>query len=70
MLDLTNEKYLRELPSGFLLTILVSKRVKELKRGATPLIDTPLRDPVHIAFEEIKQGKIEVAKEDENRPTL
>ncbi len=39
-------------------TVLVQKRVKELIRGATRLIDSDAKNLIHVAIEEIKQGKI------------
>lgn len=42
------------------LTVLVQKRVKELVRGAAPLIETKIDDPLEIAIEEILQDKIQL----------
>ena len=67
---LTNEDYLRKVPNDFLLTILVSRRVRELRRGGRPLIETSLKDPIEIAFEEIKQGKVKAKLDDEAEPAL
>lgn len=42
----------------YLLTMMVAKRVKELKAGAKPLVETKQRKPLTIALEEIKAGKV------------
>ena len=39
-------------------TVLVQKRVKELIRGAARLIESDSKNLIHVAIEEIKQGKI------------
>jgi len=67
---LTNEDYLRKVPNDFVLAILVSRRVRELRRGGRPLIETSLKDSVEIAFEEIRQGKIKAKLDDEAEPAL
>lgn len=38
--------------------MMVAKRVKELKAGAKPLVETKQRKPLTIALEEIKAGKV------------
>ena len=42
----------------YLLTMMVAKRVKELKAGAKPLVESKQRKPLMIALEEIKAGKV------------
>lgn len=42
------------------LTVLVQKRIKELVKGAAPLIETKIDDPLEIAIEEILQDKIQL----------
>lgn len=42
----------------YLLSMMVAKRVKELKAGAKPLVETKQRKPLTIALEEIKAGKV------------
>jgi len=69
MPQLTNEEYLKKISNDYILTILVSRRVNELARGSRPLIETKLTNPIEIAFEELRLGKIE-AKADEGPPTL
>lgn len=51
----------------YLLTMMVAKRVKELKAGAKPLVETKQRKPLTIALEEIKAGKVYL-KEKEGPP--
>ncbi len=70
MPEITNEEYLKKTKNDFMLTVLVSRRVRELSRGARPLIETQLKSPVEIAFEEIKQGKVEIKSNDEEQPAL
>ena len=47
----------------FMLTMMISKRVKQLKHGEKPLIKTKQAKFMAIALEEIKQGKIFIKKE-------
>lgn len=42
----------------YLLTMMVAKRIKELKAGAKPLVESKQRKPLMIALEEIKAGKV------------
>jgi len=42
----------------YLLTTMVAKRAKQLFAGAKPLIQTKSKNPVAIALEEVKEGKI------------
>ena len=70
MPELTNENYLRKIPNDFVLTVLVARRVRELSRGAKPLIETTLRSPVEIAFEEIKQGRVKIKSDNEKERAL
>ena len=69
MLDITAEKCLAKIPNNYMLTVILAKRVRELRRGARPLIETKLKNPWEIAMQEIAQGKVEVKYEDE-KPTL
>lgn len=46
-------------------TALLQKRVRELIRGAIPLIDTREKNPIRIAFLEMQQGLIELAPDEE-----
>ena len=69
MLELSVEECLKKIPNNFMLTALLTKRVRELRRGARPLIETKLKKAVEIAMEEIKQGKVEIKFEDA-KPTL
>ena len=42
----------------YLLTMMVAERAKQLFAGAKPLIKTKFKNPVSIALEEIKEGKV------------
>lgn len=46
-------------------TALLQKRVRELIRGAIPLIETREKNPIRIAYEEMRQGLIELVPEEE-----
>lgn len=48
----------------YLLTMMVAKRIKELKAGAKPLVETKQRKPLTIALEEIKAGKVYLKEEE------
>ena len=47
-------------------TVLLQKRVKELTRGAVRLIESDAKNLIHVAMEEIKQGKVGI----ENGPEM
>ena len=49
-------------------TALLQKRVRELIRGAIPLIETREKNPIKIAFLEMQQGLIELAPDEEAPP--
>lgn len=56
--------------SKFRLVILASKRAKQLLRGAKRKVDLNAENPLSIALEEIKDGKIDyeiILTEDEKR---
>ena len=42
----------------YLLTMITAKRAKQLLAGAKPLIKSKHKNPVAIALEEIKEGKV------------
>ena len=42
----------------YLLTMMVAERAKQLFAGTKPLIKTKFKNPVSIALEEIKEGKV------------
>ena len=42
----------------FKLTVLIQKRVKELVKGAARLVETPHKNLIDVALEEIRQGKV------------
>jgi DNA-directed RNA polymerase omega subunit len=49
----------------YLLSMMVAKRVKELKAGAKPLVESKQRKSLTIALEEIKAGKVYLKEEGE-----
>ncbi len=48
----------------FLLTALLQKRVRELVAGAPRLVEIRSENPIDIAIEEIRAGKIDLTPED------
>jgi DNA-directed RNA polymerase subunit K/omega len=47
-------------------TALLQKRVRELIKGAIPLIETREKNPIRIAYEEMRQGLIELTPEEDH----
>jgi DNA-directed RNA polymerase subunit K/omega len=47
----------------------LQKRVRELIKGAAPLIETRERNPIKVAFLEMERGLIELIPEEE-RPLV
>ena len=55
----------------FAFAVLLQKRVRELVRGAAPLIETREVNPIKIAFLEMERGLIELIPDEETpAPTL
>ncbi|MGE0191828.1 MAG: DNA-directed RNA polymerase subunit omega [Planctomycetota bacterium] len=48
----------------FSLTALLQKRVRELVAGAPRLVESKSDNPIDIAIEEVRAGKIELVPED------
>jgi len=66
MIDQTLPQRLQKAVSGsFHKTALLQKRVRELIRGAAPLIETREENPIKIAFLEMERGLIELIPEEE-----
>ena len=60
MARITVEDWLREIPNRFLLTMVATKRTKQLYKGAEPLIENKSGNrKVVLALREIAAGKIE-----------
>ena len=60
MARITVEDCLREVPNRFLLTMVATKRAKQLFKGAQPLIDNKSGNrKVVLALREIAAGKVE-----------
>jgi len=60
MARITVEDCLRELPNRFLLTMVATKRAKQLFKGAEPLIENKSKNRnVVLALREIAAGKVE-----------
>jgi DNA-directed RNA polymerase subunit K/omega len=66
MSELTLPQRLQKSVAGsFHKTALLQKRVRELVRGAAPLIETREQNPIRIAFQEMERGLIELIPEEE-----
>jgi len=50
----------------YLLSMMVAKRVKELEKGAKPLMAAKHSKPMSIALEEIKAGKVFIKEKKES----
>jgi len=60
MARITVEDCLREIPNRFLLTMVATKRAKQLYKGAQPLIENKSGNrKVVLALREIAAGKVE-----------
>ncbi|MFM8387531.1 MAG: DNA-directed RNA polymerase subunit omega [Planctomycetia bacterium] len=49
----------------FQLTALLQKRIRELVAGAPRLVDTRSDNPIDIAIEEVRAGKVSLAPDEE-----
>ncbi len=58
MARVTIEDCLEQVPNRYKLTILAFKRVKQLIKGATPLVDTEGNKLTVVALKEIAAGKV------------
>jgi DNA-directed RNA polymerase subunit K/omega len=69
-MDLTLPQRLPQSVQGsFHKTALLQKRVRELVRGAAPLIETREQNPIRIAFLEMERGLIELIPDEDAAPT-
>jgi len=60
MARITVEDCLHEIPNRFLLTMVATKRAKQLYKGAEPLIENKSKNRnVVLALREIAAGKVE-----------
>ena len=57
MARVTVEDCLEKVPNRFELTVLVSKRVKQILKGDKPVVKSKNK-PVVIALREVAQGKV------------
>jgi len=65
MVDVTSEKMLEKIPNTFILVLVATERLKEIKKGAKTLVDIDSDNPYEILSEEIIQGKLSYTHEDE-----
>lgn len=52
------EELVQQLGSSYDVVVVASKRAKQLRDGARPLVETETNNPLTIAFHEIAEGKI------------
>lgn len=52
------EELLDRVDNKYALVIIASKRARQLKDGALPMVDIDSANPVSIALEEIATGKV------------
>ncbi len=64
MARVTIEDCLEKIPSRYKLTIVAFKRVKQLLKGAKPVVDPEGNKLTVVALKEIAAGKIKIAKEE------
>jgi DNA-directed RNA polymerase subunit K/omega len=58
----------KSVSGSFHKTALLQKRVRELIRGATPLVETREVNPIKVAFLEMERGLIELIPDEDNTP--
>jgi len=59
------EELIEKIGGRYKLTVLIQKRVRELMRNAPRLVEIDTENPMDIAIEEIRQGKISLVEEEE-----
>ena len=59
------QQLVQQVGGSFRITALLQKRVRELVRGSKPLYDTRERNYIRVAAEELRQGLIDLAPEEE-----
>ena len=57
----------KSVSGSFQKTALLQKRVRELIRGAAPLLETREENPIKIAFLEMERGLIELIPDEESQ---
>lgn len=68
--DFDIEELWHKCGGAFRLTSLVQKRMRQLMRGAPPLIDEEMDSLIEVAFREIQQGKITLQNENMEEESL
>lgn len=59
------DRAIEKVGGAFRLSVLLQKRVRELVRGARPLVELTERDsPIDIALREVLDDKVGIAQED------
>jgi DNA-directed RNA polymerase subunit K/omega len=64
-MDTLPQRLMDAVNGSFQKTALLQKRVRELVRGGQALYETHERNPIKIAFEEMKRGLIVLVPEEE-----
>ena len=59
MAKINTELLLKSIENNFVLVHLLTERVKELRKGARPLVVTDSKSALEVAAQEIAQGKLD-----------
>jgi DNA-directed RNA polymerase subunit omega len=70
MARITIEDVLKKVNNRFILSIMASKRAKQLKKGSKPLIDVEENREVVTALREIAAGKVTIKENNEEKVTI
>jgi len=62
---LLTEELIIKIGGRYKLTVLIQKRIRELMRNAPRLVEIDTDNPMEIAIEEIRQGRISLVDEEE-----
>ncbi len=65
MYTVTNEKLLKKVPNNYILVRMATERLKELRQGAKPLVDTNTDNLYEVFSEEVLQDKLKYKYEAE-----
>jgi DNA-directed RNA polymerase subunit omega len=66
--SLKDDRVINQLGGRFKFTALVQQRIRELMEGARPLVERNGRNDFEVAVQEIVEGKITLALEDNDAP--
>ncbi len=58
------DEYTQKMGGRFRLTVMIQRRLQELVRGAPKMVELESRNLLDVVWEEIRQGKLEIAPEE------